>query len=163
MQGFTVILCLLAMLGLSYGQITPTPMTDQFAAAAAPPHGITLDTVKGEIVNFETMMPKPICVTSDGAYVLVANEADARMVVLDADLSPVTEVPLGLGIAAIAERPGGAAVMAVDGHGPGVHAGTIELPGVGAELALLLAPAQKVGLVGLDLSEAILGLCATVC
>ena len=72
----------------------------------APLDTIPRDTVRGEIVNYETLLARPVMVTADGARVLVANEPDNRLVVFSADLSTViAEVPLGQGISAIAERP----------------------------------------------------------
>jgi DNA-binding beta-propeller fold protein YncE len=99
--------------GVPISQIPAQPVTDQFGSAQPPPAGMILDDVRGEIVNFETLMAKPIMTTSDGQFVLVANDADGRLVVLDAALGLVAEVPLGQGLSAIAERP------ALEGEIPG--------------------------------------------
>lgn len=83
----------------------PTPVTDdQFSPFDVPPY--PLDDVRGEWVNLETQLIKPILVTADGKFVVVANPADNRVVVFNETLSAVVaEIFLGQGIAALAERP----------------------------------------------------------
>lgn len=97
-----------AVMGASaQSHIPATSVSNQFATPVGPPSGMKFDNVRGEMVNFETMMAKPIIVTADGTKVIVANEADNRLVVLRPDLtdfSPKIEIPLGQGICAIAER-----------------------------------------------------------
>lgn len=86
----------------------PTPVPNQFGPPTAVlPSGYIVDNVYGEQVNFETMMVKPILVTSDGQFVVVGNEADNRLVVMNQSLAwpPIAEIVLGQGICSVVERP----------------------------------------------------------
>lgn len=76
----------------------------QFDDFATPP--FAYDNVQGEWINLETQLIEPILVTSDGDSVVVANDADNRLVVFDAGLNGIkAEVVLGQGIASLAENP----------------------------------------------------------
>lgn len=78
------------------GQFQPDPVAAPFV----------LDNVQGEWVNLETQLIKPILVTQDEQFVVVANEPDNRLVVFTPNLATiVAEIVLGQGIAALAERP----------------------------------------------------------
>jgi DNA-binding beta-propeller fold protein YncE len=71
---------------------------------AGPP--FVLDNVQGEWVNLEPQLIKPILVTQDEQFVVVANEPDDRLVVFTPNLGTIiAEIVLGQGIAALAERP----------------------------------------------------------
>lgn len=94
---------------VAQGEEPPPPVRNQFGPPVqAPAAGFLFDNVYGELINFETMMVKPILVTGDGQFVVVANEADNRLVVMNQSLAwpPVAEVALGQGICAVVERPG---------------------------------------------------------
>lgn len=76
----------------------------QFDDFTTPP--FAYDNVQGEWINLETQLIEPILVTSNGESVVVANDADNRLVVFNAALSTIkTEVVLGQGIASLAENP----------------------------------------------------------
>ena len=80
------------------------PAGSQFTNFVPAPYG--LDNVQGEWINLETQLIKPILVTADERFVVVANEPDNRVEVLTPNLSTtVAEIVLGQGIAALAERP----------------------------------------------------------
>lgn len=77
---------------------------NQFGTFVAPPY--TLDNVQGEMVNLETQAIKPILVTGDSRFVVVANIPDNRLQVFDPPLANLlAEVVLGQGISVIAENP----------------------------------------------------------
>ncbi len=66
-----------------------------------------LDSVRGEMVNLETQMVRPIATATNALgvpFVVVANEPNNRLEVLTEDLAPVASVVLGQGIASIAVR-----------------------------------------------------------
>ena len=85
--------------------VTPQPVPNQFGPFTNPPYD--LDTVRGEIVNLETQLIAPILLTRDGGALVAINEPDHRVVVLNpTTLEIKTEIPLGQGLAALAERPG---------------------------------------------------------
>ena len=92
--GFVVALTLT---GAARGQSQFDPFT---------PAPYALDNVQGEIVNLETQLIKPILVTQNEQFVIVANEADDRVVVLNPSLSTiVAEIVVGQGVCALVERP----------------------------------------------------------
>lgn len=78
-------------------------------------------TVQGEFINFETPLIKPVLVTSDGQHIIAVNEPDGRLSVLDASsLALIAEPRVGLGLAAVAERPGGAEIWVSAMHSSAV-------------------------------------------
>jgi DNA-binding beta-propeller fold protein YncE len=116
-----VVLAVLTAGAAAQVHIPAQPVPDQFAVPAGPPAGFTLDTVKGELVSFETMMAKPIIITSNDQFVIVANEADDRLVVLSPALgAPIAEIALGQGLCAIAERPGASEIWVTMRHQMGI-------------------------------------------
>ena len=105
-------LILSAVLAWGQGETDPHPglpevtVANQFGSVNSSwlPSKYIRDDVRGEIVNFETIMVQPILVTFKRDFVVVANEADNRLVVLNPNLGLVAEVPVGQGICAMAER-----------------------------------------------------------
>ena len=82
----------------------PFPVLTQFSNFTPP--SFPFDTVQGELINYETQLIKPILVTNDGQFVVVANEPENRVVVMSPDLQTmIAEVVVGQGITALAERP----------------------------------------------------------
>ncbi len=85
--------------------IVQFPVPTQFDKFTGP--SFPFDNVQGEMVNYETQLIKPILVTEDGEFVVVANEPENRVVVLTPNLQTiVAEIVVGQGITALAERPG---------------------------------------------------------
>ncbi len=107
MRFICVLLC--AFCSMAWGQNHPglpqTAVVDQFASPQTPPfpNEFFYDRVQGEMVNFETILLKPIMVTHNGGNIVVLNDAEGTVTVLTPNLGLVAEIPVGQGPCAVAE------------------------------------------------------------
>ncbi len=120
---FSPVLLGLLLSGFVFGQFNPnlmlpfeeTPLPGQFGLPPDPADiPFARDTVKGEWINNETPLEKPVIVFEgvsgiadhDGPYVVAINEPNNAVEIFTMGLDRIAVVPVGLGPTALAQRPG---------------------------------------------------------